>query len=571
MAAETGQEPDYDFESEKGLNIVRVQLAPYSSITGRVYRKAPSFPMDSDAKWGYFTPMDGFVPIDALVNTMFSPDVDYGASGFEGVRIQRTRYGDGFIELASNIRRLAYTNLAFDLSLVSGTMALSDGPDVARIEHLQRTPQEFFDDARRNLEKDIEMGVDIVFKDGSRRTAKVPFTLTARFGDGDRSVMPMEFEAAICSLAILNRLVRGGIYPENGIGLIPGGYFRPGFSYSGVEGLKVPTAYLKDGKLLFRPKYLKIGTLPWGPYLPEQGYRTGLDVLVAPFPRADGAMPVWQKVGGVYVNSARNINIAMMLNFGEILACNHEDRIVERYAENIVILLTHRETGKLKAYFPPLSANILAGTTRDRVLRVLEEGLSVEGMKAELVMEAPRRKYLLDCLEGKTKWDVSAIVLMGTGVGLIHARSLTYNPELKDWMGLNELRSEEAAEDPIILRKIRETERRYPINGGIQHPFVTALKRAYAGYVLGDNGKRVTPAYDMDYHMAERIFGVGLGEVSDRDFRSKADGGYFKERIDGVTNPDELNARYKEAIRVITKMNRLCQERKGEPVAFPRR
>jgi branched-subunit amino acid aminotransferase/4-amino-4-deoxychorismate lyase len=564
MAGTIPDSPDYDFESEKKLDIVKVQMAP-SSRSGRIYNKAPAYPMDSEAGFVYFSRMDGFVPVEVAVDTLFSPAIDYGASGFEGVRLQRTRYGDGFIELPFNLRRLAYTSLAFDLSLVSGTIALSDDPNVERIEHLQRTPKEFFDDARNDLDRDISMGVDIIMKDGSKRNARVPFKLQVRFSDGDRYVSPREFQAVMCSMAILNKLVRGGAYPESDMSLVKGGYFRPGFSISGEEGLKVPTAYVKDGQVLFRPKYLKVGTLPWGPYLPEEGYAKGLDVLIGPFPRADVSMPVWQKVGGVYVNSARNINIAMILGYGEILACNHDDRIVEGSAENIVILMTHKETGKMKVYFPPLSANILAGTTRDRVLRILEKGMAIEGKRIDLVMEAPKRKYLLECLGGETKWDVSAIVMMGTGVGLIHVKSITYNPKLQDWMGLNELRSEEVPADPLVLRKINETEQRFPVNGGIQHPFVAALKKAYADFALEGEGKRITPAYDMDYRMAERIFSVPLEEAASKDFIAKAGGGYFKERIDGVKHPDELKARYKEAIRTIFRMNDLSQERKSVP------
>src|SRR5271157_1519473 len=100
----------YDFDSEKKMEIVRRRILAVSRITGRAY-DGPEFPMDSEAHWAYFSRMGGFVPVDVAANTLFSPDVDYGASGFEGVRLQRTRYGDGFIDLPYNLRRLAYTNL----------------------------------------------------------------------------------------------------------------------------------------------------------------------------------------------------------------------------------------------------------------------------------------------------------------------------------------------------------------------------------------------------------------------------------------------------------------------------
>jgi len=566
---------DYDFDSEKKLNIVRVSTAPVSKKNQLVF-DGPTFPMDSEAEFAYFSRMGGFVPVDVAMDTIFTNPPHYGAGGFEGVRLQRTRYGDGFVELPFNLARLVYSSMTFDLSLFTETEKKFANSEIDHIEHLQRPPRQFFSDAPLSLEenRDIRMGVNVFYKDGSVRRSSVPFRMMVRFGDDgnsfkkpEDSVSLRELEAMLCSLAILNRLVRGGSYPASDVSLIPGGYFRPFFWVSGEEGLKVPTAFKKDGVVVFRSKYLGAGTLPWGPYLEEEGYRTGLKLLIGPFPRIDSAMPVWQKIAGDYVNSARNINVAMILGFQEILACNHNDELVEGSAENIVILLSHKKGSRLRAFFPPLSSNILAGTTRDRVLRILERGLELDGKRVELVMEAPKRGFILDCLEGKTEWDVSSIVLMGTGVGMIHARSLSHNPGLREWLEVNELRSEEKEAVPLKLKKLIDTQVTYAINGGVEHPFVFALKKAYSELVLSAGGTRITPPYDMDYDAASRIFGVPLEEVAGPGLRSEMRNGYFKERINGLEQPDEIRNRYEKTIPLIRKMNDISLGKRSRPLA----
>ena len=531
---------------------------------GRIW-EGPKFPMDSEAGYAYYSRMGGFVPVEVALDTIFTNPTHYGAGGFEGIRLLRTPYGDGFVELPHNIARFIYSSLAFNLSLVRQTMELLDDPGVEHLEHVMRTPREFFGDSLKRLENDenIRMGVDIFYKDGRKVRVTVPFELKVKFDGSDRKFSMKEMEAAMCSLAYLNRLVRGGPYPEDALALVPAGYFRPVFWVSGEEGLKVPTLLKRpDGSLVDKPLYFGIGTLPWGRYLDEKGYMAGLDLLLAPLRRIDDAMPVRQKISGNYVNSTRNINMAMILGFGEILALNHKEQIVEGSAENIIVLMTEKSTGRMRAYFPPLSSNILAGTTRDRALRILGEGMAISGKKVDLVLEAPAWDFVRKSLKGHTGWEVSAIVLMGTGVGFIHGRSLTENPFLTDWMAVNELRSEEAPPDPLVLKRMKETEQRYLINGGERHPFVEALQKAYTSFVISEPSERITPTFAMDYNAAERVFGVELKDAADSEFIAKARGGYFNERINGLKQPDELRSRCMEASRVIVKLNELSMERR---------
>ncbi|MBU0533129.1 aminotransferase class IV [Candidatus Micrarchaeota archaeon] len=524
----------------------------------------PRFPMDTEARYAYYSRMGGFVPVETAMDTIFTNPIHYGAGGFEGIRMYRTMYGDGFVELSHNLARFIYSSLAFNMSLVRDTMTLFENPNIDYIEHLQRTPREFFADSIKRLVNDepVQMTVTAVQKDGTKKQIVIPFELKVRVNAKERVFTIREMEATICSIALLNKLVRGGPFPDSTLGLIEGAYFRPVFWVSGEEGLKIPTLIKKDGKLVDKPLYFGVGTLPWGLYLSDEGYKRGLDLLLAPLPRIDSAMPVRQKISGNYVNSARNVNLAAILGFGEVLVLNHRKEIVEGSAENLIFLFTEKKTCKLRAYCPPLSSDILAGTTRDRVLRLLEKGIEVSGQKVELVMEAPTRDEVFDALQGKGAMELSAIVLVGTGVGVIHGRTLTQNDQLRDWLEVNELRSENEPLQPLILRRIEETAITYEINNGEKHLFVDALQMAYDAFAHEENGSRITPAYAMDYGAAERIFGIELSEVASREFRTKVDGGYFHERINGIRQPNEVMAKYREAARVITKMNEKSMEKR---------
>ncbi len=530
---------------------------------GRIF-EGPSFPMDREAEYIYYSRMGGFVPAETAIDTVLTNPIHYGAGGFEGIRLLRTPFGDGFVELPHNIARFVYSSLAFNLSLITDTIKLLEDPRVERVEHLQRTPQEFFAQSERALREgdEVKMGVEVFHRESGSERVTVPFRLKVKFDGVDRVFSLKEMEAAICSLAFLNGLVQESTFTPDELKIVYGGYFRPFFWVSGEDGLRVPTLVKKGDTLVDKPLYFAIATLPWGRYLDDEGYRKGLDVIIAPLPRIDESMPVAQKIAGDYVNSTRNINIAMKLGFGEILALNHDDEIVEGSAENIVMLMTNKRTGKLRAYCPPLSSNILAGTNRDRVIRIFQEGLIVQGKKVELVMEAPKKNFILRCLKGEMNWDVSAIVMMGTGVGLIHVKSITDNPALKDWIGCNELRSEETDPDPLVLKRLRETERRYTINKEERHAFVDELQKAYTKFVLAENGARITPAYCMDYEATARVFGLGLDEFADREFIRKFEAGYFRERINGVKQPDELNARTREVTAVLRKAVDLSIDRR---------
>jgi branched-subunit amino acid aminotransferase/4-amino-4-deoxychorismate lyase len=557
-----------DMNKDKTLN-TELETIRIMDRQGRIW-DGPRFPMDSDARYTFYSRMGGFVPTEVAADSVFSNPAHYGAGGFEGIRIVRSPHGDGFVDLPHNIARFVYSSLAFDPSLLLKTLKILDYDKVSHISHRQRTPKEFYDDATAASEKgkDIMLSLDIVYKDHSEKRTNIPVRLKVKYGEETKEFSLREIRDAIFSLAYLNNLIRYGPYPET-IQQVDGGYFRPVFWVSGEEGLKVPTVFSENGKLISKPLYFAVGTLPWTQYLNERHYEQGLDLLLAPYPRIDSAMPVNQKIAGNYVNSARNINPAVILGFGEILALNHENRAVEGSAENIVLLFENKKSGAMRAYCPPFSSNILPGTTRDRMLRVLENGMQIADKKVEMVMEAPHIEQVINGLNG-ADWKLSALVMMGTGVGLIHAKSLTINPMLEQLSRIDQLRSEEEGDGPLIMEKPERYEERFEINEGVKHPFVEALQKAYNELVLGESGSRLYLPFDMNPDSLESVMGVCLDEIEGGlEFRRKAESGHFKERINGLKQPDEVSSRHREVSKIVRAMAKCSIRKRTEPKPKP--
>jgi hypothetical protein len=64
----------------------------------------------------------------------------------------------------------------------------------------------------------------------------------------------------------------------------------------------------------------------------------------------------------------------------------------------------------------------------------------------------------------------------------------------------------------------------------------------------------------------ETVMGVGLDEVKGgREFRKKAASGYFKERINGLIQPDELTSRFRELGKLLSRMNKASIDKRTAP------
>lgn len=566
-----------DFESPKELKTVQRNLRLVDA-SGRVF-EGPSFPMDYQANFAYHSRMDGFVPVEVAADTIFSNPFHYGAGLFEGIKLHRSPYGDAFIELAHNIGRAIFSSMAFDRSLITQTLDFMKDENVDHITHLQRTPEQFFADSVAALKSDdrITMGVEVHYKNGRIERKKVPFHLKVKTGNEVREFSMREIEGAIYSLVMLNGLVRGGNYtPE--IQSIPGGYIRLVSWISGEEGLKVPTIISRGGEIVYKPLYLGVGTLPWGgKYLENDG---GINVLIAPLRRVNDSMPVTQKISGNYVNSAQNVNLGILLGYGEIIALNQRGRIAEGSAENLLIIM--KEKNKYRVYCPPLSSNVLAGTTRDRLNRILKKGLKLDdGCEIELVMEAPKKEKVLEGLDceylvrgavkktkgRKSESETVAIILMGTGAGLVHANSISEIAPLKEWVRCDQLRSEELVPRAIHLPRLEQGTTTYPINGGRKHPIVSLLEAEYQKFVLDESGKKLTMPYMIDPNAFVRIFDmhpIDLLESGEerKVFMGKVESEHYQQRINGVTHPEELKSRYLDWLALVHKANEISIQRR---------
>ncbi len=148
-------------------------------------------------------------------------------------------------------------------------------------------------------------------------------------------------------------------------GLVNGAYIRPiafrGYGEMGVAGN------------IDQPAVCSIAAWEWGSYLGEGGLEQGVDVCVSSWQRvAPNTLPALAKAGGNYLSSALVTLEARRLGFAEGIALTTDGYVSEGAGENVFVV----QDGKLLT--PPVSASILAGITRDTVVKLAESaGLTV--------------------------------------------------------------------------------------------------------------------------------------------------------------------------------------------------
>ncbi|MBN1240340.1 MAG: branched-chain amino acid transaminase [Gammaproteobacteria bacterium] len=140
-------------------------------------------------------------------------------------------------------------------------------------------------------------------------------------------------------------------------GLLKGAYIRPiafrGYGEMGVAG------NIED------PVTCSIAAWEWGSYLGEGGLEKGVDVCVSSWQRvAPNTVPALAKAGGNYLSSALVTLEARRLGFAEGIALNSAGYVSEGAGENLFIV----QDGRI--YTPPVAASILAGLTRDTVIKL---------------------------------------------------------------------------------------------------------------------------------------------------------------------------------------------------------
>jgi branched-chain amino acid aminotransferase len=142
-------------------------------------------------------------------------------------------------------------------------------------------------------------------------------------------------------------------------GLTNGAYIRPiafrGYGEMGVAGNPE------------QPASCSIAAWEWGSYLGDGGLEKGVDVCVSSWQRvAPNTVPALAKAGGNYLSSILVTLEARRLGFAEGIALNSQGYVSEGAGENLFLIRDDR------IYTPPASASILAGITRDTVIRLAE-------------------------------------------------------------------------------------------------------------------------------------------------------------------------------------------------------
>jgi len=136
------------------------------------------------------------------------------------------------------------------------------------------------------------------------------------------------------------------------------GYLRP-LAFFGAGAMGV-------GAL--NPVQVMVGAWPWGAYLSEDGLKKGIRAKVSSFTRLHvNVQMVRAKVSGQYVNSFLATREAAMAGYEEAILLDTEGYVAEGSGENLFIV----KDGVLQT--PPLSSPVLAGITRDSVLRIARD------------------------------------------------------------------------------------------------------------------------------------------------------------------------------------------------------
>ncbi len=158
---------------------------------------------------------------------------------------------------------------------------------------------------------------------------------------------------------------------ENDLG--DGAYIRPvafrGYGEMGVAG---------DPD---EPAVCAVAAWEWGSYLGEGVLEKGVDVCVSSWQRAaPNTIPTLAKAGGNYLSSILVTLEARRLGFAEGIALNTAGFVSEGAGENLFLV----QQGKL--YTPPMGASILAGLTRDMVVK-LAQSLDIEILEQNIPRE----------------------------------------------------------------------------------------------------------------------------------------------------------------------------------------
>jgi branched-chain amino acid aminotransferase len=140
---------------------------------------------------------------------------------------------------------------------------------------------------------------------------------------------------------------------------LPAAYLRPivylGYGAMGLGSLEPPVKTV-------------VACYEWGAYLGEEGLRRGIRAKVSSFRRgAIDATMTKGKICGQYVNSILAKREALKAGYDEAIMLDNQGHVCEATGENVFIA----RRGAL--YTAPTSSSILAGITRDSVIRIARD------------------------------------------------------------------------------------------------------------------------------------------------------------------------------------------------------
>jgi branched-chain amino acid aminotransferase len=138
-----------------------------------------------------------------------------------------------------------------------------------------------------------------------------------------------------------------------------------------AEGYIRPIAFFGYGAMgvgAQNPVTVAIAAWPWSAYLGEEGLKNGIRAKVSSFTRMHvNVNMVRAKITGQYVNSFLATREAALAGYQEAILLDTEGYVAEGAGENIYIV----KDGVLTT--PPLSSAVLAGITRDSILRIARD------------------------------------------------------------------------------------------------------------------------------------------------------------------------------------------------------
>src|ERR1700687_1771969 len=131
-----------------------------------------------------------------------------------------------------------------------------------------------------------------------------------------------------------------------------------------------PNAFMGDGAMglgAVNPTRVAITAWDWGAYLGEKGMREGIRAKVSSFTRMHvNVNMVRGKITGQYMNSIFAKREVVLAGYDEAILLDISGFVAEASGENLFCV---GRNGTIRT--PPLSSPILAGITRDTVIRIL--------------------------------------------------------------------------------------------------------------------------------------------------------------------------------------------------------